>query len=63
MRLSVRQFFQVLRVGLALHFKMLSRSPFDLFVALVGLLYTSIGLATIRYFETEARRGAMLEVA
>ncbi|HUZ81197.1 MAG TPA: ABC transporter permease [Gaiellaceae bacterium] len=31
--------------------------------ALVGVVYTVIGLSTIRYFEIEARRGATLEVA
>jgi ABC-2 type transport system permease protein len=31
--------------------------------ALVAVAYTLIGLATLRYFEVEARRGAALEVA
>jgi ABC-2 type transport system permease protein len=31
--------------------------------ALVGAVYTAVGLTTIRYFEVEARRGATLEVA
>jgi len=52
-------FARVFAVGLALHFKMLSRSPFDLFVVIASPLI----FATLAYFLFEGESSSSLLVA
>jgi ABC-2 type transport system permease protein len=57
--LTPRRLARVLAMGLALHFKMLSRSPFDLFVVVASPLI----FATLAYFLFQDDHGSSLLVA